>query len=116
VRTDLAKTLSALDVEARFKRGARKVNSLFHYTFVPLGWHLPGGTGAPKPDAPVIDWPTATVTLPGGAEFAGLNFLYTPGQTTAEVELIKVALLQETVTLIASTIRSSVFAWDPSCR
>jgi hypothetical protein len=101
VRTDLAKTLSALDVEARFKRGARKVNSLFHYTFVPLGWHLPGGTGAPKPDAPVIDWPTATVTLPGGAEFAGLNFLYTPGQTTAEVELIKVPLLQETVTLIA---------------
>jgi hypothetical protein len=102
LRADLARTLSTLDVEARYKHGARQVNSMFHYTFVPLGWHLPGGTGAHEPDAPVIDWPTATVTAPGGAEFGGLNFVYSPGKAIApEFELIKVPVLQETVTLIA---------------
>lgn len=102
VRAGLTKTLSALELEATYKRGARKVNSLFHYTFLPLGWHLPGGTGAREPDPPVIDWPSFTLTLPGGLENPSLNFVYSPGKPLApEFELIKVPVLQETVTLIA---------------
>ena len=101
-RADLTRALTALDVQAVYDRGARKVNSLFRYTFLPLGWQLPGGTGAPEPDPPVIDWPTANLTLPGGIEGQGLNFVYSPGKPIApELELVKVPILQETVTLIA---------------
>jgi hypothetical protein len=102
VRTGLTKALSGLDVEATYKRAARKVNSTFRYTFLPLGWHLPRGTGAPEPEAPTIDWPSVTFTLPGGIENPSLNFVWSPGKPVApEFELIKVPVLQGTVTLIS---------------
>jgi hypothetical protein len=103
VQAGLTRTLSALDLEAVYKRSARKVNSVFRFTFVPLGWRLPGGTGARRPEPPVIDWPSADFTLPGGVETTpSLNFTYSPGKPVApELELVKVPILQQTNTLIA---------------
>jgi hypothetical protein len=74
------------------------------YSLAPFGWHVPEGSGAPRPEAPTIDW---SLAVNRGVELAptfdfGVNPLAKPGERLQpELELIKVPVNQPTATLIA---------------
>jgi hypothetical protein len=91
-----------LGLDATYEVARREVHPHFDYSFAPLGWHLPGGTGGHEPSAPVIDWPHAEV-LAGGEGGLSLNFAFGLGEPLEpEVQLVKVPVLKATASLVAS--------------
>jgi hypothetical protein len=74
------------------------------YSFVPLGWQIPRGTGAPRPEGPTIDW-GAAVNF-GGEAAPTLDFGVNPlarrgGKLEVGLELVRVPVVQPKATLIA---------------
>ncbi|MGD1057997.1 MAG: hypothetical protein ABR992_11365, partial [Solirubrobacteraceae bacterium] len=93
---------SGFGLTADYSPSSGTVASKFTYSFVPLGWHIPPGTGAPttSPAPPAIEWPQAIEF--GGAVHPSLSFTYTPGQPlTPSIDMIEVPIAQTSTTLLA---------------
>lgn len=87
---------------ASYNPSNRNVSSQFTYSFVPLGWHIPPGTGAPDatPPPPAIEWPQAVEF--GGQVHPSLGLTYTPGQSLEpSIDMIQVPIAQTSTTLLA---------------
>jgi hypothetical protein len=91
-----------LALTAHYSLASAGASKKFTYSFVPLGWHIPAGTGAPDatPPPPAIEWPQASEF--GGQVHPSLSFTYTPGEALKpSLDLIEVPIAQTSVTLLA---------------
>jgi hypothetical protein len=87
---------------ASYNPSSGTTSSQFTYSFVPLGWRIPPGTGSPNatPPPPAIEWPQAIEF--GGQVHPSLSFTYTPGEPLEpSVDLIEVPIAQTSTTLLA---------------